>query len=314
MASAAVAVAVGRRVTDESSGSPARGQGTRRRPLVIGAIVIVAVLVAGGATAFAVSGSGDSGYRTTTVTRATIDQTQDVVGTVEPVSDATAAFQVAGQVATVTATVGEQVTAGESLATLDTTSLAESVSSAESTVASDEAQLTEDEDSETSASASAASATTTTTTAPASTGTSSTGGKAGSGSGASQITQDQGTLVGDQATSSADQQQEAADLSQAETTCGLTGSGSGAGAGGGGGVLPHWLFAERFVARRVPGFGEHDDDHDDHDHDANHDPLDRHARKRLCLRAGDGLGRSASRRHCAEHGGRVREHLGQGAD
>ncbi len=123
--------------------------------------MIVAVLVAGGATAWAVSGSGDSGYRTATVTRATIDETQDVVGTVEPVSNATASFQVAGQVATVTATVGEQVTAGESLATLDTTSLAEAVSSAESTVASDEAQLTDDEDSETSAStASAASATT----------------------------------------------------------------------------------------------------------------------------------------------------------
>ena len=148
------------------------------------------------------------------------------------------------------------MTAGESLATLDTTSLAEAVSSAESTVASDEAQLTDDEDSETSASTaatdaagSANSATTTTTTASASTGPHRTGGQVryrerfepdhpGS--------EHSGRAT--QATASADQQQEAADLSQAETACGVTGTGTGTGTGlgrarggHGNGLLPHWL-------------------------------------------------------------------------
>jgi multidrug efflux pump subunit AcrA (membrane-fusion protein) len=219
------AVPVGRRVPDQPSGPQGRER-ARRRPLIIGAIVIVVVLVAGGATAWAVSSSGNSGYRMGTVTRATIDQTQDVIGTVEPVDNASASFQVAGQVATVTATVGQQVTAGETVATLDTTSLAEAVSSAQSTVASDEAQLATDEDSETSTSSASSASTTTTTTAPASTSTG-TGKSGSSGSGSSQITQDQASVVTDQATSSSDQQQEAADLSEAETTCGVTGTGTG---------------------------------------------------------------------------------------
>jgi multidrug efflux pump subunit AcrA (membrane-fusion protein) len=225
-----VAAGAGRRVPDQAAGSFGRDR-ARRRPLVIGAIVIVAVLVAGGATAWAVSDSGNSGYRMTQVTRATIAEGQDVVGTVEPVTNASASFQVSGQVATVTATVGEQVTAGESLGTLDTTSLTEAVSSAQSSVASDDAQLTEDEDSETSSTATTT--TTTTTTTPASTGSSSpSGGKSGgsgSGSGSSEITQDQAAVVAAQSTASTDQQQEAADLSQAETACGVTGTGTGTG-------------------------------------------------------------------------------------
>ena len=56
-----------------------------------------------------------------------------VVGNVEPVSDAAASFQVGGQVATVTVTPGQQVTAGQTLGTLDTTALSETVSSAQST-------------------------------------------------------------------------------------------------------------------------------------------------------------------------------------
>ncbi len=91
-----------------------------------------------------------------------------VVGTIEPVNNAAASFQVAGQVASVTVVPGAQVTAGETLATLDTTALSESLSSAELSLQSDDAKLTEDEDSETST---AAVATTTTTTPKASTST-----------------------------------------------------------------------------------------------------------------------------------------------
>ncbi len=130
-----------------------------------------------------------------------------VVGTIEPVNDASVSFQVAGQVASVSATPGAQVTAGEPLASLDTTALSESVSSAELSLQSADAKLTEDEDSETASTDTA----TTTTTVP----------KTSSSAGSS-ISQDQAALVTDQATSSGDQQQEAADLKQAQTACGLS--------------------------------------------------------------------------------------------
>ena len=179
---------------------------------------MLVVVLGGGAAAWAAASSGNSGYRMATVTRTDIGQSMTVVGTVQPVNDASASFQVAGQVATVSATVGQTVTAGQSLGTLDTTSLSESVSSAQSTLNSDEAKLAQDETSQsasTSATPSATPTTTTTTTSPfkggSSTGTQST------------ITQDQNTLTQDEAKTGADQQKEAVDLAQAQQACG-TGS------------------------------------------------------------------------------------------
>ena len=150
------------------------GRAGHRRAVLVGAVVAVVVL-GGGVAAWAEVGNGSAGYRMATVTRADIGTTLDVVGNVEPVSDAAASFQVAGQVATVTVTPGQVVTAGQTLGTLDTTALSESVSSAQSTVAADQAKLVEDEESETSSSASTpaktqtstpSSTTTTTTTTP----------------------------------------------------------------------------------------------------------------------------------------------------
>jgi HlyD family secretion protein len=183
--------------------------------VIVGAIVLIVVL-GGGAAAWAAASSGNSGYRLATVTRADIGQSMTIVGTVEPVNDASASFQVAGQVATVTATVGQQVTAGQSMGTLDTTSLSESVSSAQSTLNSDEAKLTQDESSQSSSTSSTPSAsstpTTTTTTSP-SKGGSSTGTQ-------STITQDQNTLTQDEAKTGTDQQKVAADLAHAQQACG----------------------------------------------------------------------------------------------
>ncbi len=184
--------------------------------MTVGAIVLI-VLLGGGAAAWAATSSGNSGYRMATVTRADIGQSMTIVGTVEPVNDASASFQVAGQVATVTATVGQQVTAGQSLGTLDTTSLSESVSSAQSTLNSDEAKLAQDESSQSSSTSSTPSAsstsTTTTTTTSSSKGGSSTGSQ-------STITQDQNTLTQDEAQTGTDQQKVAADLAHAQQACG----------------------------------------------------------------------------------------------
>ena len=106
-------------------------------------MVVVVALLAGGAAAWAAQGGGNTGYRMAKVVRATVDNNLTVVGTVEPVNNASVAFQVAGQVAAVTAAAGQQVTAGQTLATLDTTALTESVSSDQSSLSSDEAKLIE---------------------------------------------------------------------------------------------------------------------------------------------------------------------------
>ena len=178
---------------------------------------MLAVVLGGGAVAWAAASSGNSGYRMATVARADIGQSLTVVGTVEPVNDASASFQVGGKVATVTTTVGEQVTAGQSLGTLDTTSLGESVSSAQSTVNSAQAKLVQDESSQSSSTSNtpAASSTPTTTT----TTTSSTHGGPSTGT-QSTITQDQSTITQDEAKTATDQEQEAADLARAQQACG----------------------------------------------------------------------------------------------
>jgi multidrug efflux pump subunit AcrA (membrane-fusion protein) len=193
------------------------GRSGHRRALVAGGLVLVIVL-GGGAAAWAASSGGNSGYRTAPVTRTNIGQSMTVVGTVEPVNDASASFQVAGKVATVSATLGQQVTAGESLGTLDPTALTESVSSAQSTLNADEAKLVEDETSQVSTTAQTVSdaPSTTTTTAPATDGAST--------SSQSTITQDQNTLTKDEAQTAVDQHQEAADLAQAQKACATSGT------------------------------------------------------------------------------------------
>jgi multidrug efflux pump subunit AcrA (membrane-fusion protein) len=218
-----------------------------RRGLAFTSVAVVVLLIAGGATAWAVDSSSNSGYRMGTATRASIGQTTDVIGTIEPVSNANAAFQVAGKVTSVAVTVGQSVTAGQTLANVDPTSLNESVSSAQSTVASDEAKLASDEDSEDASSTTTKStaSTTTTTTTPSKggggtdgtgTGTGTGGGGSGTSNSSTAIYLDQQALIADQEKASSDQQQEAADLAQAESACGTTSSGSpgtdGAGTGG----------------------------------------------------------------------------------
>jgi trimeric autotransporter adhesin len=215
-------VAVPAVAVPKSSGS-GWGRAGHRRAVLIGAIVL-AIILGGGVAAWAEVAGGNTQYRMGTVTRANIGTTLTVVGDVAPVSQASAAFQVAGQVATVSVTPGQQVTAGQSLATLDSTALGESVSSEQSTLDAAEAKLVEDEENQSSAAASnksqnpAPSASTTTTT---STHNGSTGSGNGNGNGATNatVTQDQNQLTQDQATLSADQQQESADLTQEQAEC-----------------------------------------------------------------------------------------------
>jgi HlyD family secretion protein len=195
------------------------GRAGHRRAVLIG-VVVLAVVLGGGVAAWAEASGDNAQYRMASVTRTDIGTTLTVVGDVAPVSQAAASFQVGGQVATVSVSPGQTVTAGQTLGTLDTTALTENVSSAQSTLNADEAKLVEDEQNQSNAatpsSQSHSPTSTTTPTTPTHNG-SATG--AGAGGADAAVTQDQNTLTQDQSTLSSDQQKEAADLAQAQSEC-----------------------------------------------------------------------------------------------
>ena len=100
---------------------------------LIAAIVVVAALMNGG-------GSNDGSFRLATATTRSVTKTLDEVGTVEPVSAASVAFPTAGTVASVAATVGQTVSRGQTLASLDPASLQRAINSAQAAL--DQAKLT----------------------------------------------------------------------------------------------------------------------------------------------------------------------------
>ncbi len=110
-----------------SVGDPAsRRRGRRARR--VAAIGVVAVVLVGGT--FAVrraSGSDNAGYRVATVGTHDVDAILSGVATIEPVSQATVAFPVAGTVKSVNVQPGDTVTAGQPLAALDTDELSQTL-------------------------------------------------------------------------------------------------------------------------------------------------------------------------------------------
>ena len=75
----------------------------------------------------------------------TITKTVASSGTIEPASQADLNFAVAGRVNTVSVSPGQTVAAGQVLATLDSTSLAASLTQAQASLANDQAQLAADQ-------------------------------------------------------------------------------------------------------------------------------------------------------------------------
>jgi len=118
-----------------------------------GAIVAVAVVVLAGAGGLAYwltsSSATATGLVVTTkvvpVTTGTIEQTVASSGTIEPSSQANLNFGVSGTVTAVNVKAGQSVTAGQVLATVDTTALSEDVNAAQAQLASAEARLASDE-------------------------------------------------------------------------------------------------------------------------------------------------------------------------
>jgi membrane fusion protein, macrolide-specific efflux system len=120
-----------------------------RRWLIIGAVVVVAgVAITGWAWA---SSSVAVTPRLGTASLGTIRQTVSATGTIEPAQQANLSFGVSGQVTSVPASVGQQVKAGQTLATLDAASLPSQVAQAKAAVAASEARLAADQTSSASA-------------------------------------------------------------------------------------------------------------------------------------------------------------------
>lgn len=120
-----------------------------RKRRIAGATVILLV-GAGLGIYFGTKSSGGSSSgppltetsETVSVTTGTIKKTISASGTIEPGADEDLNFDVAGEVRTVDVAVGQKVTKGETLATLDTTALADDVSAAEATLTSAKDELT----------------------------------------------------------------------------------------------------------------------------------------------------------------------------
>ncbi|MGH3300592.1 MAG: biotin/lipoyl-binding protein [Streptosporangiaceae bacterium] len=106
--------------------------GTRRI-----AVIAVAVVIAGGGAgaAYAAMSSSGPAYRLTTVTSADVTANLNEDGTLTPGQQADLAFTVSGTVATVDVSAGQQVTAGQTLGTLDSTLLTASLTAARSALA-----------------------------------------------------------------------------------------------------------------------------------------------------------------------------------
>ncbi len=202
-----------------STPGPHPGGPSRFSPFRIGVAV---VLVAAALIAWTLTGSAASTYRTAEVGTGTVESTLDAVGTVTPVNQADLDFNASGTVSAVDVSVGQPVSAGQTLASLDVATLDAAVTSAQASLASSQATLASAEASETSTATTAAPATVTTTTtptAPPSTGQTSTQKQ--------QIAKLQAALVAAQTQADTDSSQATAALAGATTACGSPPVGTG---------------------------------------------------------------------------------------
>lgn len=119
----------------------------RRAWWIGGGIAAVVLIVGGGVGAYAATTSGGSAsaYRSVLAANGTVQETLALPGTVARVNQVTAAFPSSGTVTSVAVTVGDTVTAGQSLATMDATTLRAALLAAQATLAQDQASLAADQ-------------------------------------------------------------------------------------------------------------------------------------------------------------------------
>ena len=130
---------------------PKRGPNRKTRVVAAAGISAVVLVAGGGAVAYATSRGTAPTYVTASVGSYPVVQTLQATGTTEPSSAATVSFATSGIVATVPVAMGDKVTAGQVLATLDTTSLKYALASAQGQVANAELTLTQAESGQVSA-------------------------------------------------------------------------------------------------------------------------------------------------------------------
>jgi multidrug efflux pump subunit AcrA (membrane-fusion protein) len=117
--------------------------GNRFRRIAVAGITVV-VLAAGAGTAYAAMSSRGPSYRLATAVPAEVTATLQEVGTLTPVDQADVGFAVSGTVQAVKVQPGQHVTAGQTLGTLDTTSLQAALTAAQSTLANANLQVHND--------------------------------------------------------------------------------------------------------------------------------------------------------------------------
>ena len=118
-----------------------------RRHTIIGAVIVLVVVGAGGAWAVTRSSSSTAATPTlVSVTTGTIRQSVSATGTLEPAHRADLTFAVSGTVTSLPFVVGDTVRAGAVLATVDTSSLKTAVTSAQASVSATQDQLTAQQD------------------------------------------------------------------------------------------------------------------------------------------------------------------------
>jgi multidrug efflux pump subunit AcrA (membrane-fusion protein) len=129
---------------------PEQPRGTRRplrrrlrRALFAGGGIAAAGVLAFVGTGIASALTAGSGYRTALVERAAVSESVQTSGTVAAVSRYDLAFQTDGTVATVDVALGDTVSAGQTLATLDREALEDAVAEAEEALSSAEQTLAE---------------------------------------------------------------------------------------------------------------------------------------------------------------------------
>jgi multidrug resistance efflux pump len=120
----------------------------RRRLIAVG--TVTAVLVAtGGGVAYAMTRTEGGDYRTALAALGSVSESLDLVGTLASATRSDASFSVAGTVSDVAVSLRDTVSAGQTLATLDVSSLNDAIDAAQAKVSSAQVTLESDLDSQT---------------------------------------------------------------------------------------------------------------------------------------------------------------------
>ncbi|AYG02729.1 efflux RND transporter periplasmic adaptor subunit [Gryllotalpicola protaetiae] len=122
-----------------------RMRSTRRRRVITASVAIgVALCLAGGGGAWAALRPHGPSFRVASAEKGDVTQTASLAGTVASATRADRAFQVSGTVSAVDVKVGDKVTAGQTLATLDTSMLNDTVTQSQQSVTTAQQKLNDD--------------------------------------------------------------------------------------------------------------------------------------------------------------------------